>query len=99
MYSFLMNQNFTLKTTNGTDENGDIAVEEVFENVACLITYKNKLIVTANGKELTSSGTILTNQKAKVGDLAVVNGVEYPIIMQAPLYGYDNDLNGYLLYF
>lgn len=74
-------------------------VAETKENLPCRIQRKNKLIISGNGQQKTSEGSVLTMQEAKVGDLITLNNKDYSIIAVSPMYDFDNILQGYLLYF
>lgn len=99
MFKQFMNQTFTLKVTDGTDENGKPEVIETKENIACRIVFKNKLIISSNGQQRTSEGSILSSIAAKVGDLVHINNNDYEVISAAPMYDFENNLQGYKIYF
>ena len=99
MFKQLMNQTFTLKITDGTDENGLPEVVETKENIACRIVWKNKLIISSNGQQKTSEGSILSSIAAKAGDLVHINNKDYTIISAAPMFDFENKLQGYKIYF
>lgn len=99
MFKQFMNQTYTLKITDGTDENGMPEVVETKENIACRIVWKNKLIISSNGQQKTSEGSILSSEKAKAGDLVHINNTDYTIISAAPMYDFENKLQGYKIYF
>ena len=99
MFKQFMNQKFTLKIIDGTDADGMPEVIETKENIACRIQYKNKLIISATGQQITSEGSILSMQSAKPGDLVQANGTDYTVISCQPMYDFDNVLQGYLIYF
>lgn len=52
-------------------------VAETKENLPCRIQRKNKLIISGNGQQKTSEGSVLTMQEAKVGDLITLNNKDY----------------------
>lgn len=99
MFKHFLNQNCTIKIIDGTDENSMPNVSEIKENLPCRIEWKNKLIISGNGQQQTSEGSVLTVQKAKVGDLVVIDEIDHSIIAISPMYDFDNVLQGYLLYF
>lgn len=99
MFKHFLNQLFTLKIIDGTDEYCKPCVAETKENLPCRIQWKNKLIISGNGQQKTSEGSVLTMQEAKVGDLITLNNKDYSIIAVSPMYDFDNILQGYLLYF
>lgn len=99
MFKHFMNQTFTLKIIDGTDEYSQPNVAETKENLPCRIQWKNKLIISGNGQQKTSEGSVLTMQAAKVGDLITLEEKDYSIIAVSPMYDFDNVMQGYLLYF
>ena len=99
MFSHMMNQKFTLKIVDGTDENGMPYIAETKSNISCRKTYKNKLIISSTGQQITSEGSIFSYEPSKVGDIVVVDGNEHTVITSAPVYDFENNLQGYKLYF
>ena len=99
MFKQFMNQSFTLKVVDGTDETGMPNITETKENIACRISYKQKLILSATGQQITSEGSILTSETAKAGDIVVISDEEKAVISSAPMYDFSNTLQGYKIYF
>lgn len=99
MFKHFMNQTFTLKIIDGTDEYSQPNVAETKENLPCRIQWKNKLIISGNGQQRTSEGSVLTMQAAKVSDVVVIEETDHSIIAVSPMYDFENILQGYLLYF
>jgi len=50
MFKHFMNQTFTLKIIDGTDEYSQTNVAETKEKLPCRIQWKNKLIISGNGQ-------------------------------------------------
>lgn len=98
MYKHMMNRKFTLKVIDGTDENGMPEVVEEKENIPCMITYKQKLLISATGQQQTSQGKVLSMQEAKVGDQVVIDGTSFTVISANPVIDFDNKLQGYCAY-
>lgn len=89
-YSHLLKQKITLKITNGTDENSAPIISETKTDVPCKIEYKNRLIVNAQSKEITSGAKIfLEEETIKIGDIVTVNSKDYPILQAGPKYDFD----------
>lgn len=99
MFKHFMNQTFTLKVIDGTDEYSQPNIAETKENLPCRIQWKNKLIISGNGQQITSEGSVMTMENAKVGDVIELEEKDHSIIAVSPMYDFDNSLQGYLLYF
>ena len=100
LYSDILNQSLTLKVTNGTDENSNPIISSTKSKVPCRIEFKNRLIINAQSKEITSNARVfLEVESVKVDDIVTINGKDYTVLQVSPAYTFDGefDINAILI--
>ncbi|MBS4760291.1 MAG: hypothetical protein KHX03_06300 [Clostridium sp.] len=90
-YSYMLTDSAVLKTTAGTDLNGEpkIIAEET---ISCKIEFKNSLAINSQGQELTSAGRLFTESVVKVDDIITINKTDYKVINVNPYYPIDSSV-------
>ena len=84
-FTYLLKDIAVLKTVNGFDVNGRpniIALDEI----DCKVELKNSIVVSPQGKELSSSGRLFTDSVVKTDDILEFKNKEYRVINVIPCY-------------
>lgn len=78
MLDVYTNQEVKIKRVVGKDEYGDIQTE--IETIKGRLQFKHKIVVNAEGQQVTSSATLYTKENLKLSDYILYNGKEFKII-------------------
>lgn len=80
LISLMLNQTVEwLPQASVPDAFGD-SVMRAPEEIACRISYKNRLVINSDGREVRSGAQITTLAKVEIGDRIRIDGVERPVI-------------------
>ena len=99
IYTHLYTQKFTLKRVNGTDENSEPNIVETLVDEPCKVEFKNRLILNAQGAQVSSQSKLFTDSEVSVEDIVNYNGKDYTVIQANPLYDLDGITQAYQVYF
>ena len=90
MLSFYSSENIGLKVKGVVDgANEPTYVETVIPG---RLQYKKQLVRNAQGELVQSDSQLFTEAAIKVGDLALVDGLEIPVIAVEPVKGLDGQI-------
>ena len=78
MLDVYTNQEVKIKRVLGKDEYGDIQTE--IKTIKGRLQFKHKIVVNAEGQQVTSSATLYTKENLKLSDYIVYNNKEFKII-------------------
>lgn len=78
MLDMYTNQEVKIKRVIGKDEYGDIQTE--IETIKGRLQFKHKIVVNAQGEQVTSSATLYTKENLKLSDYILYNDKEFKII-------------------
>ncbi len=67
-YTNMLTDCAVLKTTSGTDCNGNLKIIAQ-EEISCKIEFKHTLTIGASGQEVASSGRLYTESLVKIDDI------------------------------
>lgn len=84
------NQLIQIKQIIGKDEYGDIQTE--IETIKGRLQFKHKIVVNAEGQQVTSSATLYTKENLKLSDFIIYNGKEFKIIAISEIVGLDGNV-------
>jgi len=72
------NQLIQIKQIISKDEYGDTQTE--IKTIKGRLQFKHKIVVNAEGQQVTSSATLYTKENLKLSDFIIYNGKEFKII-------------------
>lgn len=78
MLDVYTNQEVKIKRVIGKDEYGDVQTE--IKTIKGRLQFKHKIVVNAEGQQVTSSATLYTKENLKLSDYIVYNDKEFKII-------------------
>ncbi len=78
MLDVYTNQEVKIKRILGKDEYGDVQTE--IKTIKGRLQFKHKIVVNAEGQQVTSSATLYTKENLKLSDYIVYNDKEFKII-------------------
>jgi len=90
MLSFYANENIGLKVKGVVDGANEATYSETV--IAGRLQYKKLLVRNDRGELVQSDSQLFTAFAIKVGDLALVDGLEIPVIAVEPVKGLDGQI-------
>jgi len=90
MLDVYTNQEVKIKRVLGKDEYGDIQTE--IKTIKGRLQFKHKIVVNAEGQQVTSSATLYTKENLKLSDYIVYNDKEFKIIAISEIVGLDGNV-------
>lgn len=85
-----MNQIIQIKSVLGKDEYGDIQTET--KTIKGRLQFKHKIVVNAEGQQVTSSATLYAKENLKLTDFILYKGKEFQIIAISEVVGLDGNI-------
>lgn len=90
MLSFYSSENVGLKAKGVVDGANEATYTETV--IPGRLQYKKQLVRNAQGELVQSDSQLFTEAAIKVGDLALVDGLEIPVIAVEPVKGLDGQI-------
>lgn len=90
MLDVYTNQEVKIKRVLGKDEYGDVQTE--IKTIKGRLQFKHKIVVNAEGQQVTSSATLYTKSDLKLSDFILYNGKEFRIIAISEIVGLDGNV-------
>ena len=90
MLSFYSSENIGLKVKGVVDGANEPTYAETV--IPGRLQYKKQLVRNAQGELVQSDSQLFTEVAIKVGDLALVDGLEIPVIAVEPVKGLDGQI-------
>lgn len=88
--SFYSSENIGLKVKGTVDGANEATYTETV--IPGRLQYKKQLVRNAQGELVQSDSQLFTEAAIKVGDLALVDGLEIPVIAVEPVKGLDGQI-------
>lgn len=96
MLNEYMNQNIQIKRVVGKDEYGDTQTE--IKTIKGRLQFKHKIVVNAEGQQVTSSATLYTKENLKPTDFILYKEKEFRIIAMSEAVGLDGNIEFWEVY-
>lgn len=96
MLDMYTNQEVKIRRVVGKDEYGDIQTETKI--IKGRLQFKHKIVVNAEGQQVTSSATLYTKENLKMTDFIVYNNKEFQIIAMSEAVGLDGNIEFWEVY-
>ncbi len=90
MLDMYTNQEVKIRRVVGKDEYGDIQTET--KTIKGRLQFKHKIVVNAEGQQVTSSATLYTKENLKMTDFIVYNNKEFQVIAISEIVGLDGNI-------